>query len=165
MELIKLSAMRGEGSGSPHSQIMKLDLPFVDLKLGGSATYLSRSCRIETALAGKKTRRIPDRSQTWANGWQCWRGWMEDYTCLTIYLVIEHNGSKSCFSGGWYSQGTGYLGKTEEDLCWRWEPHEGVPDPAWNRGGNAWWYVYSGLLHGAGVSVRVIYNQSCDDYT
>lgn len=33
---------------------MKLDLPLVDLKLDGPATYLSWSRRIEAALVGKK---------------------------------------------------------------------------------------------------------------
>jgi hypothetical protein len=53
MKLMKLSVTKGEGSGSTHSQTMKLDLPPVDLKLNGPATYLSWSRRIETALVGK----------------------------------------------------------------------------------------------------------------
>jgi gag-polypeptide of LTR copia-type len=54
MELMKLSATKGEGSGLSHSQTMKLDLPPVDLKLDGPATYLSWSRRIEAALIGKR---------------------------------------------------------------------------------------------------------------
>jgi hypothetical protein len=33
---------------------VRLDLPLVDLKLDGPATYMSCSCRIETALVGKR---------------------------------------------------------------------------------------------------------------
>jgi hypothetical protein len=43
---------------------------------------------------------------------------MEDYTYLAVHLAVELNGSKGCFSCGRYSQGIGYLGKIEEDLCW-----------------------------------------------
>ena len=54
MELMKLSAMRGEGSGSGYPQSVKLDLPPVDLKLDGPATYLSWSRRVEAALVGRR---------------------------------------------------------------------------------------------------------------
>jgi hypothetical protein len=54
MELMKLSATKGEGSGLALSQAMKLDLSSVDLKLDGPAMYLSWSHRIKTVLAGKR---------------------------------------------------------------------------------------------------------------
>jgi hypothetical protein len=54
MELIKLSVTKGERSGSAHSQTMMLDLPLIDLKLDGPATYLSWSRRIKAVLVGKK---------------------------------------------------------------------------------------------------------------
>ena len=52
--LMKLSATRGEGSGSTYPQSVKLDLPHVDLKLDGPATYLSWSRRVEAALVGRR---------------------------------------------------------------------------------------------------------------
>lgn len=48
--LIKL--MRG-ADVSTHPQSIKLDLPPMDLKLEGPTTYLSWSCRIIGALAGR----------------------------------------------------------------------------------------------------------------
>jgi hypothetical protein len=54
MDLMKLSATKGEGSGLAPSQVMKLDLSSIDLKLDGPDMYLSWSHKIEAALVGKR---------------------------------------------------------------------------------------------------------------
>jgi gag-polypeptide of LTR copia-type len=51
--LLELMRMSKGAKVSIHPQLVKLDLPFVDLKLDGLTTYLSWSRRVKGALVGR----------------------------------------------------------------------------------------------------------------
>jgi hypothetical protein len=50
--LLELMRMSKGAEVLTHPQLMKLDLPLIDLKLDGPVTYLSWSRRVKGALAG-----------------------------------------------------------------------------------------------------------------
>jgi hypothetical protein len=107
LELMKLSATKGEGSGLAPSQAMKLDLSSIDLKLDGPNMYLSWSHKIEAALVGKRL----DRYLTGANVEPASNNvekdeWKTTHALLALHLAIELDGSKGCFIYGWYLKGT-----------------------------------------------------------
>jgi hypothetical protein len=107
MELMKLSATKGEGSGLAPSHAMKLDLSSIDLKLDGPDMYLSWSHKIEAALVGKRldgyltgAKVEPTSNNVEKDEWKTTRA------LLALHLAIELDSSKGCFICGWYSKGT-----------------------------------------------------------
>lgn len=83
--LIKL--MRG-ADVSTHAQSIKMDLPPVDLKLKGPTTYLSWSCRIMGALAGRNLERyLTGEKVEQGKDTDEWNGWKTTHMLLYTWLL------------------------------------------------------------------------------
>jgi hypothetical protein len=95
--LFELTRMSKGAEVSTHSQPVKLDLPPMDLKFDGLATYLSCSRRFKSALAG---RNLEGFLMGEAESRHCLVERVEDHTHIVVYIVSQLYGTIDCGHGG-----------------------------------------------------------------